>query len=100
MPDVLVLLAINILMGWSFYVIFLSGQLSFGNAGFMAVGAYSSGIATVKLQLPYPVGLLIAMLVGAVLGWLVGLPALRIRGVYLAMATIGFAFLVQDLFQN
>ncbi len=98
--SVLVLMGINILMGWSFYVILLSGQFSFGNAGFMALGAYSSGVATVKLGLPYAAGLVIALVVGAMAGWLVGLPALRIRGVYLALATIGFGFLVEDLFIN
>lgn len=98
--SVLVLMGINILMGWSFYVILLSGQFSFGNAGFMALGAYSSGVATVKLGLPYAAGLAIALVVGAIAGWLVGLPALRIRGVYLALATIGFGFLVEDLFIN
>ena len=100
MRDVLVMLAINILMGWSFYVIYLSGQLSFGNAGFMALGAYTSGIATSKLHLPFALGIVVAIVAGALIGWLVGVPALRIRGVYLAMATIGFGFLVQDLFQN
>lgn len=97
---VIVLLGINILMGWSFYVILLSGQFSFGNAGFMALGAYAAGVATVKLQLPLTVSLLVAVLVGALTGWLVGLPALRIRGVYLALATIAFAFLVENLFIN
>jgi branched-chain amino acid transport system permease protein len=87
-------------MGWSFYVMLMSGQFSFRNAGFMALGAYSSGIATVKLGLPYVVGLLVAVAIGAVSGWLVGLPALRLRGVYLALATIAFAFLVENLFIN
>src|ERR687885_2911211 len=98
--SVLVLMGINILMGWSFYVILLSGQFSFGNAGFMALGAYAAGIATVKFQAPYLLGLLVAVVVGAVIGWLVGLPALRIRGIYLALATIALAFLVENLFIN
>ena len=98
--SVFVLMGINILMGWSFYVMLMSGQFSFGNAGFMALGAYSSGIATVKFGLPYVVGLLIAVAVGVISGWLVGLPALRVRGVYLALATIAFAFLVENLFIN
>src|SRR5207253_6094060 len=97
---VFVLLGINILMGWSFYVILLSGQFSFGNAGFMALGAYGAGVATVKLGLPLAVGLLIAVVGGALIGWLVGLPALRGRGGYLALATIAFAFLVENLFIN
>jgi branched-chain amino acid transport system permease protein len=98
--SVLVLMGINILMAWSFYVILRSGQFSFGNAGFMALGAYAAGVATVKLQLPFALALLIALVLGAVVGWLVGLPALRLRGVYLSLATIGFAFLVEDLFIN
>jgi branched-chain amino acid transport system permease protein len=98
--SVFVLMGINILMGWSFYVILMSGQFSFGNAGFMALGAYSAGVTTVKLGLPLAVALVLAVVVGAVVGWLVGLPALRIRGVYLALATIAFAFLVENLFIN
>ena len=98
--SVFVLMGINILMGWSFYVILLSGQFSFGNAGFMALGAYAAGVATVKFQAPYVLGLLVAVVVGAVIGWLVGLPALRIRGIYLALATIALAFLVENLFIN
>ena len=98
--SVLALLGVNILMGWSFYVIYLSGQLSFGNAGFMALGAYASGVVTAKLHLPLALALVVAVVVGGLIGWLVGVPALRIRGVYLAMATIGFGFLVQDLFVN
>src|SRR5690606_8700778 len=87
-------------MGWRFYIILLSGHISFGNAGFMALGAYAAGVVTTKLQLPLAVGLIAAVLVGAATGWLVGLPALRIRGVYLALVTIGFGFLVEDLFIN
>src|SRR5690242_14890655 len=83
--SIFVLMGINVLMGWSFYVILLSGQFSFGNAGFMALGAYSAGVATVKLGLPLAAALVIAVVVGAGVGWLVGLPALRIRGVYLAL---------------
>jgi branched-chain amino acid transport system permease protein len=98
--SVLVLMGVNILMGWSFYVIQLSGQFSFGNAGFMALGAYAAGVATVKLGLPYPVGLAVAVLLGALIGCVIGFPALRLRGVYLALATIGFGFLVEDLFVN
>jgi branched-chain amino acid transport system permease protein len=66
----------------------------------MAIGAYASSVATVKFQVPFFGGLLVAIIVGAAFGWLVGLPALRIRGVYLGMATIGFASLVQSFFNN
>lgn len=97
---VLVFLGVNILMAWSFYVIHLSGQFSFGNAGFMALGAYASAVATVKLGLPYPVGIALGVALGTVVGCLVGVPALRLRGVYLSLATIGFAFLVENLFIN
>lgn len=94
------LVGINILMAWSFYVIYMSGQVSLGNAGFMAIGAYASSVATVRFGLPFFVGVAVAVGVGALFGGAVGLPALRIRGVYLAMATIGFAALVQSFFNN
>lgn len=92
---VLVLTGINGLAAYSFYVPFKTGQVSLGQASFMAVGAYAAGIATVKLGLPFPVGLLVGGLASGLVGVGVGFPALRIKGIYLLLLTLGFAEIVQ-----
>jgi branched-chain amino acid transport system permease protein len=80
------------------YVILATGQLSLGNAAFMAIGAYAAGWLTVT----HDVGLTAAVLAGALLsgivGVLVGFPALRLRGIYLAMATLGFGEMTRSFF--
>lgn len=91
---------LNILLAWSVYVILLSGTMSFGNGAFMAAGAYFAGICTVKFGLPFEVGLLAAALGCLVFGVLVGFPALRTRGIYLIMVTIGLAFCVKVAAEN
>jgi branched-chain amino acid transport system permease protein len=93
--SLLVFTGINIIAAFSFYVPFKTGQVSLGQAGFMGVGAYAAGIITVKFGLPYPLGLLFAGLVSGVVGVCVGFPALRIRGIYLLLLTLGFAQIVQ-----
>lgn len=98
--SVLIFMGVNILMAWGFWIMFAAGQLSLGNSAFMALGAYFSGVLTVKLKLPLPVGFLGAIVIGAVSGAVVGWPALRIRGMYLAMATIGVEEVLQIFFKN
>jgi len=72
---------LNILVGFT-------GQISLGHAGFMAVGAFTSALLSTRLGLPAPLGIGAAVLLSAALGALVGLPALRVEGVYLAIATL------------
>ena len=91
---------INIIMALSFYLPFITGQISLGQAGFMALGAYASAVCTVKLALPYPLALLIGGLFAGVIGILVGLPALRIKGLYLLLMTLGFGEIVRVVFIN
>lgn len=79
--------ALNMLQG-------VAGQLSVGNAAFMAVGAFTTGELTVHLQTPFLVSLLASGAVGGVLGILVGFPALRVRGLYLLLATLAFQYVV------
>ena len=83
------------------------GELSLGHAGFMCVGAYLSG-KVASLLVPTmgngPLTLLIALLVGAgsaaICGIIIGIPALRLRGDYLAIVTLAFGEIVKSLFQN
>lgn len=91
---------INILLGISIYITLSTGQLSLGNAGFMSIGAYTSALLTVKLGLPIPVGIVAGSLLAALVGVLIGIPTLRLHGVYLAIATLGFGEVVRVLFIN
>jgi branched-chain amino acid transport system permease protein len=81
-------LGLDLLMG-------RAGQVSIGNAALMAVGAYVTAIVSTKPWGPFPIPLLIAALAGGLVGLVVGLPALRLRGIYLALATLALHFIVQ-----
>ena len=83
----------------SAYLVLLAGELSFGQQAFFGVGAYAAGIATAMLGWPLPVAILIAMLLGAAAAALVGLPALRLRGLYFAMASLAAAEMLRILFE-
>jgi branched-chain amino acid transport system permease protein len=97
---VLALMGINILMALSVYAIFTTDQLSLGNAGFMAIGAYTSAYLTVKSGLPIFPAVLIGALTASLSGVVIGIPALRLKGMYLVMATLGFAEVVRTFFLN
>jgi branched-chain amino acid transport system permease protein len=78
----------------------ITGQFSIGHAGFMAIGAYISAIITAILNGPLFLGLLAGAFVAALAGILVGLPTLRLKGDYLAIATLGFGEIVRIIFLN
>lgn len=78
---------LNILTGYC-------GQISIGHAGFMAVGAYTSGILTAKAGMPFWLALPCAALAAGVVGLIFGLPSLKIKGFYLIMATIAAQFII------
>jgi branched-chain amino acid transport system permease protein len=80
-------LALNLLMG-------TTGQISLGHAGFLAAGAFTVAALITHFEAPIGVTLLAAAAVGAVLGVLVGLPALRLRGLYLAVSTLAAHFVI------
>ena len=84
----------------SVYVILATGQLSLGNAGFMGIGAYLASFLTVTLQWPLTAALAAAALACGLIGVIVGFPALRLKGIYLAMATLGFGEMVRSFFLN
>lgn len=83
-------MGINSILAISLFVTFYSGQLTLANAGFMAIGAYTTVLLSLYTQLPLPLEMLLGALLAGVAGVLVGLPVLRLRGVFLAIATIGF----------
>jgi branched-chain amino acid transport system permease protein len=92
--SVLIFAGINVIAAYSFYVPFKTGQVSLGQAGFMAVGAYASAVATQKFAIPFPLALVFGGLLAGLIGVLVGFPALRIKGVYLLLLTLGFAEII------
>lgn len=86
----LISLSLTILIG-------MAGQISIGHAGFWALGAYGSALVVTKLGAPFLVGVLAGGVLAGVFGALVALPALRVQGHYLAIATLSFAILVQQV---
>jgi len=97
----LVSIGINIILAVSLNLITgFTGQFSLGHAAFMSIGAYTSGILTAKLGLPFIVGIIGAALVAAFAGVLIGGPTLRLKGDYLAIATLGFGEIVRIIGLN
>ena len=72
-----------------------SGQISLCHSSFMAIGAYGSALMTARLGIPFWASIPLGALVAAAIGALVGAPASRLRGIYLALATLGFLQIVQ-----
>lgn len=68
----------------------LTGMFSLGQAAFMAIGAYASGILVVKVGLPFPVACILAVFVSVCIGFIVGLPTVRLRRDYISLVTLGF----------
>jgi branched-chain amino acid transport system permease protein len=91
---------ILVLGALSVYVILATGQLSLGNAGFMGIGAYLTSYLTVTMGINLTLALLIAAVVSGIVGVIIGFPALRLKGIYLAMATLGFGEMVRSFFLN
>lgn len=105
----LIAVSLNLLNGFT-------GLFSLGHAGFMLIGAYTYGILTIPVEmrasvyqyydggiinfaLPMPVALILAGVVAGVFAFLIGLPVLRLKGDYLAIATLGFAEIIRALIQ-
>jgi len=74
-----------------------TGQFSLGHAAFLGVGAYTQAALT-GMGVPFPLALVAAAAVSAFVGVIVGLPALRLKGIYLGIATLAFGFIVEEVF--
>lgn len=77
-----------------------AGQISLGQSGFFALGAYAAALSSVRFGLPMGVGVAIGIVLPGVAGLVVGLPSLRIRGLYLAIVTLMFSMIVETLLTN
>ncbi len=85
-------LGLNIIVGYA-------GQISLGHAAFWAIGAYAFAILTTKFAIPFFLSAVIAIVIAAFIGILLGLPSLRVRNDALAIITIGINFIVQAIFR-
>jgi len=85
--NVIVAIGLNILVGYT-------GQISLGHSGFFAIGAYATLVLMSKVGLPFIIALPAAALATALFGFLIGLPALRLEGPYLSIATLGFGLTI------
>ena len=93
-------IGLNGLLALSVFATLSCGQLSLANAGFMAIGAYTAALLTLNAQWPFAATLVAAALLSALVAVPLGLPVLRLRGVFLAIATIGFGEVVRLAFVN
>ncbi len=78
----------------------LAGQLSLGQAGFYALGAYCSALLSVRAGIPVFLSIFVATVFAAVIGFLTALPVLRLSGIYLGMSTYGFGKIVYTVVKN
>ncbi len=99
MESILIFGGINILLALSWYVPHCAGLISMGQGGFMAIGAYVSAYLSLN-GIPFYLSLSIGAITSCVISVIVGLPALRIKGSYLILLTIGFGEIVRVFFLN
>jgi branched-chain amino acid transport system permease protein len=91
--NLILVASLNMLAGYC-------GQISLGHAGFFGLGAYATGILSAKLGITAWAGLPVASVVSALAALIVGIPSLRLKGHYLAMATLGFNAILAILFSQ
>jgi branched-chain amino acid transport system permease protein len=100
LEEVFIQLGINMILAFSLYFPLSAGQLSLGQSGFMAIGAYTSSWLSVAQGLPWPLAFAGGMVAAGMVGAGVGLPALRVKGVYLILMTLAFGEIVRVFFLN
>lgn len=88
--NIIVAVGLNILTGFT-------GLISLGHAAFMAIGAYTSAILTVTFGVPFWLSLPASGALAGLIGFIVGLPSLRLTGIYLALATMAFGFITDEI---
>jgi len=86
-------IGLNILVGFT-------GQISIGHAAFVAVGAYTSGILASKTGVPFWIALPLSGVSAAIIGMFFGIPSLRVKGLYLAIATLAAQFIIEYIIVN
>ena len=98
---IVILICINVILAVSLNLIIgVTGQLTLGHAGFMSIGAYAAAMLTIEMHTPFPIALLFGGLVAGLIGFLIGLPTLRLKGDYLAITTLGFGEIIRVVITN
>ena len=105
MQKLLVPIGINVILAVSLNLtVGFLGELSLGHAGFMSCGAYAGCLVAMHSGLPelvaFPIAILVGGLVAAVFGIVIGIPALRLRGDYLAIVTLAFGEIIRSIFNS
>ena len=101
--QILIGIGISILMGLGTNLVLgFTGQFTLGQAGFMAIGAYATAIMTTKTPTydSFYLSIVVGMIVAAIVAIIFGLPTLRLKGDYLAIATLGMAEIIRKLIEN
>jgi branched-chain amino acid transport system permease protein len=98
--SILELSGLNVLLALSAYATFMVGQFSLAQVGFWSIGAYVTGILTSLFGIALLPALVASALLCAAIGLVLGYPCLRIRGIYLALATVAFSEVVRIFFEN
>lgn len=98
--QIAIFVLVNAILGVSIYMTLATGQLSLGNAGFMSIGAYTCVILSVKVGLPVYLAIPIGGIAASFISIIIGFPALRLSGIYLAIATLGFGEVVRVIVLN
>ena len=104
----LVPICVNVLAAMSLnLVVGISGELSLGHAGFMCIGAFVGSLFSVVTQqtltsawIRFPLAILIGGVIAAIMGFLIGIPVLRLQGDYLAIVTLAFGEIIKNIFNN
>ena len=91
--NAVIAVGLNLLMGYA-------GQVSLGHAAFYGLGAYATAIATTRFGLPIPAGMALGVSLATAVAWVVAAPTLKLKGHYLAMATLGFGIIVSIVFNE
>jgi branched-chain amino acid transport system permease protein len=98
--SILIFGGINAILALSLYLPFSGGQLSLAQGGFMAIGAYTSAVLTRNFGIPFSISLIAGAVLSSAVGVGVGFPALRIKGIYLLLITLGFNEVIRVFFLN
>ncbi|HEV7617445.1 MAG TPA: branched-chain amino acid ABC transporter permease [Burkholderiaceae bacterium] len=93
-------IGVNAMLALSIYLTLSCGLLSLANAAFMGIGAYAAALISMQTALPFAVALAAAGILPALVALIIGIPTLRLSGVYLAMATLGFGEVVRVIVLN
>jgi branched-chain amino acid transport system permease protein len=89
----IIVVGLNLLMGYA-------GQISLGHAAFYGLAAYTSAVLTVTFSFPVSAGMIAGIFVAGAVAYLIGIPTLKLKGHYLAMATLGFGVIVYIFFNE